>query len=184
MIWSYWGNFIQFSLTNTTATSKHFYISKMSASITDVPAATPSLFNTSAPRFATFPGFLVESQENTVLEQKSLQEHGEADETPTLNTVCVNERIVPFAEPETPMLGAVQTPGFLENDDDATPTLSGPNTVVNTNFQRIIGVSGSDSSEKGVVLNVDLSKNRLYKKRMERKRRDELEKKNAPASKK
>jgi hypothetical protein len=142
----------------------------MSFQTSDITAATPSLFDTPAPLFAPKP--LVE---NTVLEEKSLQDQ---DETPTLNTVCINERFVPFADLQTPIPEVVQNPGFLENDD-ATPTLDGPSTVVNANFQRIIGVSDSDSSEKGLVLNVDLSKNRLYQKRMERKRRDAWEKKNA-----
>ena len=149
----------------------------MSFPTSDITAATPSLFNTPAPPFAPFPSSLVESQENTVLEEKPLQEQDY--ETPTLNTVCINERFVPFAELETPMPEAVQNPGFLENDDDATPTLGGPSTVVNANFQRIIGIPESSNKEEKITLCVDLSQNRLYQKRMDRKRRDAWEKKNA-----
>lgn len=147
----------------------------MSFSASDISAATPSLFNTPAPSFAQFPGSL----ETTVLEEKPIQDQDQDYETPTLNTVSINERYVPFAELETPMPGDVQNPGFLENDDDATPTLSGPSTVVNANFQRIIGIPESSNKEEKITLCVDLSKNRLYKKRMERKRRDAWEKKNA-----
>ena len=153
---------------------------KMSFTTSNLAAATPSLFNTPAPLFATGP--LEEVQENTVLESKQLQDllgDGYKDEsTPTLNTVCVNERFVPFSELQTPIPVVVQNPGFLENDDDATPTLNGPSTVVNANFQRIIEIPES-SSQKKITLCVDLSKNRLYQKRMERKRRDAWEKKNA-----